>query len=1282
MLTPFSFLLRRAQRISINFIIFSLIMISLLNLSANAQTAHAVGISNAGGGFNGAWGVAVDSIGNVYVADTWNNAVKQIPPGCADPSCVKTLGSGFSSPDGVAVDSAGNVFVADFGSNSVKEIVAAGGYQTVNTLASGFNMPWSVAVDSIGNVYVADTGNYVVKEIVAAGGYQTVKTLLSGLSLPCGVAVDRVGNVYVADWQTVKEFVAVDGYTTMNTLGSGFSYPAGVAVDGAGNVYVADDGNNAVKEIVAASGYATVTTLLHSSSMNPHAVAVDSGGNVYVADPWNSVVTEISTSGAVKAPTTAVGSTSSAVTIAFTFDTGGQIGAPMVLTQGATNLDFADAGTGTCTTNGTSYTYNAGDQCTVDVTFTPKYPGQRMGGAVLLDANGNVIATAYLVGNGSGPQVAFYPGTQSTIVNSGLSYPYGAAVDGNGNVYIADNNNNRVVKVPWTGSGYGTQSTVTTDVSYPFGVAVDGSGNVYVADRGNNRVVKVPWTGSDYGTQSTVATNLNQPTSVVVDASGNLYVADSDNRVVKVPWTGSGYGTQSTVTTDVSSPFGVAVDGSGNVYVADEDNNRVVKVPWTGSDYGTQSTIINTLYPIGVAVDGTGNVYFDNGGEVVKVPWTGSSYGTQRMIAGGTQAYGVAVDGSGNLYFPDGDRMVKVDVADAPSLNFPKTSVGAVSPAQDVVVENIGNTPLHISQISTAANFTSQGTDTTCASSDQSLDPASNCILGIEFAPTLSGNISGSVVLTDDSLNQASAVQTISLSGEAIPADTSIEVNSSVSPQTFGGEVTFTAAITPSAATGTVTFYDGGTQLGQPQTVNGGQATLTISSLTAGSHTISAVYSGDVNYNGSNSTTTETITKATPVITWTTPADIIYGTVLSGTQLNASTAVDGTWSYSPASGTLLSAGIHTLNVTFTPNDNSNHTTSTASVNLGVNPASASVTPTNVSKMYGTADPALSGTLSGFLASDNVTARYNRTAGETVAGGPYTISATLSPSGVLGNYNITYNTAQFTITKATTSATLQTSAPAVMLLSNLVLTAKVTSAAGAPTGTVNFMDGSTSLGNGVLDPTGTATLNVSTLSAGSHSITAIYNGDSNFSGFTSAAVDETVQDFKLVAAGGVGTIPQATVLPGGVATFQLQVIPTNGATFVGAIDLRLSGAPAGATYTITPSTISVGSALQTLTIQVQTPKAVAGLRTRGREMPLIALGLLLPLFGMVHLRKSGAVTMKRVALVCLLLAIATLGMSACGGGSGFFNHGSQAYNLQLSATSGALQHSATLNLNIQ
>ncbi len=94
-----------------------------------------------------------------------------------------------------------------------------------------------------------------------------------------------------------------------------------------------------------------------------------------------------------------------------------------------------------------------------------------------------------------------------------------------------------------------------------------------------------------------------------------------------------------------------------------------------------------------------------------------------------------------------------------------------------------------------------------------------------------------------------------------------------------------------------------------------------------------------------------------------------------------------------------------------------------SASADITSKAASVTPNATSKTYGAADPPLTGALNGFLAGDAVTANYSRVAGETVAGGPYTISATLTPAAVLGNYTITNNTASFTITKATASVTL-------------------------------------------------------------------------------------------------------------------------------------------------------------------------------------------------------------------------------------------------------------------
>src|SRR5206468_8541 len=130
-----------------------------------------------------------------------------------------------------------------------------------------------------------------------------------------------------------------------------------------------------------------------------------------------------------------------------------------------------------------------------------------------------------------------------------------------------------------------------------------------------------------------------------------------------------------------------------------------------------------------------------------------------------------------------------------------------------------------------------------------------------------------------------------------------------------------------------------------------------------------------------------------------------------------------TATYSRTAGETVAGGPYTITAVLSPAavlGNYSITYNTAL--FTIEKAVASVTPNAASKTYGTADPALSGSLSGFLAADSVTATYSRTAGDTVAGGPYTITAVLSPAAVLGNYSITYNTALFTIEKAVASVT--------------------------------------------------------------------------------------------------------------------------------------------------------------------------------------------------------------------------------------------------------------------
>jgi hypothetical protein len=186
--------------------------------------------------------------------------------------------------------------------------------------------------------------------------------------------------------------------------------------------------------------------------------------------------------------------------------------------------------------------------------------------------------------------------------------------------------------------------------------------------------------------------------------------------------------------------------------------------------------------PFGVAVDGGGNLYAAAANAIYRVTPNGIVSTVATGECGASVCFGqlfdvaIAVDESGNLYVAE-NAISKVDVSGAPSLTFAKTDVGEASASQDVAVVDIGNAPLHIRRISTARNFSLDGSDTSCSDRGQWLSPAASCALGIEFNPREGGSIGGSVVLTDNNLNERLATQTIELHGTAptpVPAATTL----------------------------------------------------------------------------------------------------------------------------------------------------------------------------------------------------------------------------------------------------------------------------------------------------------------------------------------------------------------------------------------------------------------------------------------------------------------------------------------------------------------------------
>ena len=287
-----------------------------------------------------------------------------------------------------------------------------------------------------------------------------------------------------------------------------------------------------------------------------------------------------------------------------------------------------------------------------------------------------------------------------------------------------------------------------------------------------------------------------------------------------------------------------------------------------------------------------------------------------------------------------------------------------------------------------------------------------------------------------------------------------VTVTPSSSSITSAQALTVTVAVSGGSGnptpTGSVTLSGGG-YTSPATTLSSGSASISIpaGSLATGSDTLTVSYTPDSSssstYNtatGTSSAVTVTQAKTTPTITWATPAAIIYGTALSATQFNATSPVAGTFAYTPAAGAVLPAGTQTLSVTFTPTDSADYTTATQTVSLTVNKAPLSVTANNQSMTYGGTVPTLTGTLSGVMAGDGITAAYTTTGTSASAAGSYPIKATLNdPNTKLSNYTVTNTSGLLTIGAATPTITWAT--PAAITYGTALSAAQLDATASVP-----------------------------------------------------------------------------------------------------------------------------------------------------------------------------------------------------------------------------------------
>jgi hypothetical protein len=413
----------------------------------------------------------------------------------------------------------------------------------------------------------------------------------------------------------------------------------------------------------------------------------------------------------------------------------------------------------------------------------------------------------------------------------------------------------------------------------------------------------------------------------------------------------------------------------------------------------------------------------------------------------------------------------------------------------------------------------------------------------------------------------------------------------------------------------------------------------------------------------------------------TSPSGLTVGLTYTGTT--------GT-TYGPSSTPPTAVGSYTVVGTVS---NENYT-GTASGRLVIAKKPATVTLDGLAQSY-TGLP-LTATATTNPSGLKVNLTYNNSSTAPSAAGSYAVTGTIDDPLYAGNA-----TGTLVISQLQSATSVNSTANPALAQTAITFTATVSSALGTPTGAVNFLDGTTVLGQAAL--TGhVATLSTSSLAAGSHSITAVYSGDTNFAASTSSILTQSVLNFSLTSTSGTGTgsgspVTSQTAAPGGTATYPLLIAPTAGISFPAPVTLTVSGLPTGAVATITPSpwtqltstswSFPAQTPMGALSLAVQLPPSSAHLdrpSAPSRNVPPVVLGiLLLPFAGRLRvLRKR----LRRVFPLLLGLAAAigaTTALTGCGATSGLFGPPQQQiYTVTLTATSGTLSHSTTVTLTVK
>lgn len=829
---------------------------------------------------------------------------------------------------------------------------------------------------------------------------------------------------------------------------------------------------------------------------------------------------------------TPVGSLSTVQHIPFTVS--GTISNVRVLTGGSANLDFADAGTGTCAVSTSPTT------CFVDVIFTPTAPGRRTGAVVLIGSGNQVLGSQLLDGVALGPLSVLRSGRIDTVVGDGDSFyrsdgipatsapiyiPKGVVTDAAGNLFLSDTGNNRIRRVGAVGGILTGQSVITTiagdgspggsgdggpatsaRVSGPSGLVIDGAGNLYIADSGNHAVRRIDavtgvittvagtlqtpgYTGD--GGAATSAT-LTAPNAVALDKDNNLYIADRGNNVIRrvdantqtittfAGTTRGYYGDGGLATAArLDTPLAVAFGPDGSLYLAELGNNVIRRIDTAG--------VIST-----VAGDGAGGFGGDDGAA------------TSAKLSGPDA---IVVDPAGNLYLADGsnNRIRRVDAL---------TSI-----ITTIAGEN-----------STAAEGDGYNANTAGLSGPYALflDSGANLFVADQFHNRIRRILSNNAVLLYPvmKVGKTSASQSIVIEndgntdltpGSNVFADSALDstiTTCTATPLHAGDNCVFGIEFAPTQTgaprRGTFTFNSDGTNA--PDVVNLSGNVLPVEPTTVD-------LSGTPNPVGVAQTVvfTAKVSSLAPArsgtVTFYDGAQPLGTANLGGDSASLSIAT-------------LTLGQHTIVATYS-GDDANAASDSASlvekvlqptrIILSSSPNPSTVTQTVVLTAAITANNTAisSGILTFFdsgtkLGSSPIDGNGSSTfSTNQLTTGPHSIYATFDGDAVSAPSQS--NTVSQVVDHASSSTLLSASPGTITLGDNVTLTAIVNVPSGpAPTGTVTFRSDALvqPLGSGTLT-NGTATLTSNALPVGTNHLTATYSGDTFDAGSTSSPITETV-----------------------------------------------------------------------------------------------------------------------------------------------------------------------------